>query len=43
MSTKKVLEDGKTVYAAVIEKAGKQQEIPVTPEGKIVDTETVKH
>jgi uncharacterized protein YxeA len=43
VSTKKVLEDGKTVFAAVIEKAGKQQEITVTPEGKIVDTETIKH
>jgi uncharacterized protein YxeA len=43
VSTKKVLEDGKTVFAAIIEKGGKQQEIIVTPDGKIVDTETIKH
>lgn len=43
VSTKKVAEDGKTEFAVVIEKAGKQQEITVTPEGKVGDTESIKH
>jgi uncharacterized protein YxeA len=42
VSTKKVLEDGKTVFAVVYEKAGKQVEITVAPDGKIVDTEVIK-
>lgn len=43
ISTKKVLEDGKTVFAVVIEKGGKQLEITVAPDGKLVDSEVVKH
>jgi hypothetical protein len=35
--------DGTTAFEAVIEKGGKQTEISVTPDGKIVDTETIKH
>ncbi|MBE3118901.1 MAG: hypothetical protein IMZ50_09125 [Candidatus Atribacteria bacterium] len=42
VSTKKILEDGKTVFAAIIEKAGKQEEITVTPDGKVIDTEAIK-
>jgi len=42
VSTKKSLEDGKTVFVAVIEKAGKQQQISVAPDGKIVETEDIK-
>jgi uncharacterized protein YxeA len=40
---KKVLEDGKTVFTAVIEKGGKQLEITVAPDGKLVDSEDIKH
>jgi uncharacterized protein YxeA len=36
ISTKKVFEDGQTVFAAIIEKGGKQTEISVAPNGKIV-------
>ena len=43
VSTKKSLEDGKTTFVAVIEKAGKQQQISVAPGGKIVETENIKH
>jgi len=43
LSTKKVLEDGKTSFAAVIEKGGKQREITVAADGKVVDTEIIKH
>lgn len=43
LSTKKVLEDGKTNFEAVIEKGGKQKEITVAPDGKVVDTEIIKH
>lgn len=43
VSTKKSLEDGKTVFVAVIEKTGKQQQISVAPDGKIVETEDIKH
>lgn len=42
ISTKKVIEDGKTVYAVIIEKGGKQTEISVAPAGKIVDSEEIK-
>jgi uncharacterized protein YxeA len=42
-SIKKVLEDGKTVFAAVIEKGGKQTEITVGPDGKLIDSEVIKH
>ncbi|MBZ5498988.1 MAG: hypothetical protein LAP85_21525 [Acidobacteriia bacterium] len=42
ISTKKVLEDGKTVFAAVFEKGGRQTEITVAPDGKLVDTEVIK-
>jgi uncharacterized membrane protein YkoI len=43
LSTKKVLEDGKTNFAVVIEKGGKQREITVAADGKVVDTEIIKH
>jgi uncharacterized protein YxeA len=43
ISIKKVLEEGKTVFAAVIEKGGKQVEITVAPDGKLVDSEDIKH
>jgi uncharacterized protein YxeA len=42
ISTKKVFEDGKTVFAAIIEKGGKQTEISVAPDGKIVATEKIE-
>ena len=43
VSVKKVLEEGKTLFAAVIEKGGKQTEISVAPDGKLVDSEEIKH
>jgi uncharacterized protein YxeA len=43
LSTKKVLENGKTVFAVVIEKGGKQVEITVAQDGKLVDSEDIKH
>jgi hypothetical protein len=43
VSMKKSLEDGQTTFVAVIEKAGKQQQISVAPDGKIVETENIKH
>ena len=42
ISTKKVFEDGKTVFAAVIDKGGKQTEVSVASDGKIVDTEKME-
>lgn len=42
VSTRKVLEDGKTVYAVVIEKGGRQTEITVAADGKVVDSEEIK-
>lgn len=43
ISVKKILEEGKTLFAAVIEKGGKQTEITVAPDGKLVDSEEIKH
>jgi uncharacterized protein YxeA len=43
VSVKKVLEEGKTLFAAVIEKSGKQTEITVAPDGKVIDSEEIKH
>jgi uncharacterized protein YxeA len=43
VSVKKVLEEGKTLFAAVIEKGGKQTEITVAPDGKLIDSEEIKH
>jgi hypothetical protein len=37
----KVVQEGKTTYEVVIEKAGKKTEYTISPEGKIVDTEEV--
>ena len=42
ISTEKVIEHGKTVYEAIIEKAGKKTEYIVAPDGKLVGTEAVK-
>ena len=42
ISTKKVLEDGKTVFAVVIEKGGKRLEVTVALDGKVVDSEVIK-
>jgi len=43
VSTKKSLEDGNIVFVVVIEKAGKQQQISVATDGKIIETEDIKH
>lgn len=37
----KVVQEGKTTYEVVIEKAGKKTEYTISPEGKIVDKEEV--
>lgn len=42
VSTEKVVENGKTVYEAIIEKGGKKKEITVAPDGKVLGTEAVK-
>ena len=42
VSTEKVVEHGKTVYEAIIEKGGKKTEVIVAPDGKVVGTEAVK-
>jgi uncharacterized membrane protein YkoI len=42
VSTEKVVENGKTVYEAIIEKGGKKAEVVVAPDGKVVGTEKVK-
>jgi len=42
VSTEKVVEHGKTVYEAIVEKGGKQVEYIVAPDGKLVGTEAVK-
>jgi uncharacterized membrane protein YkoI len=42
VSTEKLVEKGKTVYEAIIEKGGKQVEISVAPDGKVVGKEDVK-
>lgn len=43
ISTKRILEAGKTVFEAVIEKAGKREQISVASDGKIIETEAIKH
>ena len=42
VSTEKVVEHGKTVYEAVVEKDGKKTEYIVAPDGKLIGTEAVK-
>ena len=42
VSTEKVVEHGKTVYEAIVEKGGKKTEYIVAPDGKLVGTEVVK-
>ncbi len=43
VSTEKVVEHGRTVYEAIIEKGGKKVEFVISPEGKVVATEKVKN